>query len=255
MLRPTQTQTGPFSRPSPSIVVPDPEGSGGNHRGQPSNDASLSGNEDGLTLQSVYDLCVSLCKQVTAQAKEIKALKAQVKKLKKGVKPLITHHKGLGMKTRLKEDSFSEEKGDYEDDQNEGRTSSMVLEEKESVNKEVSTEGPVSTDKQNEGTDKKNYCERIFKKLANDRDGGQKGLKRELEAEEEKKRLAEEEATKAASLMNMISFRQLKRSDVMCVMIDDVDVCLCLEYDYDDDVGVIVDDDDDVDCGWMIAWE
>ncbi|GJV93215.1 hypothetical protein Tco_1541028 [Tanacetum coccineum] len=38
------------------------EGSGGNHGGQLSNDASLSGNEDGLRLQSVYDLCVSLCK-------------------------------------------------------------------------------------------------------------------------------------------------------------------------------------------------
>ncbi|GJX59985.1 ribonuclease H-like domain-containing protein [Tanacetum coccineum] len=95
-----QTQTAPSLRPSPSIVVPDPEGSGGNHGGQSSNDASLSGNEDGLTLQTVYDLCVSLCKQVTAQAKEIQALKAQVKKLKKGVKPLITHHKAW-MKTRL----------------------------------------------------------------------------------------------------------------------------------------------------------
>ncbi|GJW73050.1 ribosomal protein L2 [Tanacetum coccineum] len=61
-----QTQTDPSPIPSPSIAVPDsnPEGSGGNHGGQSSNDASLSGNEDGLTLQSVYDLCVSLCKQV-----------------------------------------------------------------------------------------------------------------------------------------------------------------------------------------------
>ncbi|GJW92177.1 putative ribonuclease H-like domain-containing protein, partial [Tanacetum coccineum] len=42
------------------------------------------------------------------------------------------------------------------DDQNKGRTSSVMLEKKESANKEVSTEGPVSTDKQNEGTDKKN---------------------------------------------------------------------------------------------------
>ncbi|GKC42469.1 hypothetical protein Tco_1060191, partial [Tanacetum coccineum] len=88
-----QIQTASSPRPSPSIAVPGPEGSSGNHGCQSSNDASLSRNEDGLTLQSVYDLCVSLCKQVTAKAKEIKALKAQVKKLKKGVKPLITHHK------------------------------------------------------------------------------------------------------------------------------------------------------------------
>ncbi|GKD66306.1 hypothetical protein Tco_1308414, partial [Tanacetum coccineum] len=43
-----------------------------------------------------------------------------------------------------------------EDDQDEGRTSFMVLEEKESVDKEVSTEAPVSTVKPNEGTDKRN---------------------------------------------------------------------------------------------------
>ncbi|GKB72892.1 hypothetical protein Tco_0934304, partial [Tanacetum coccineum] len=97
-----QTQSAPSPRPFPSIAVPDSnlEGSGGNHGGQSSNNESLPGNEDGLTLQSVYDLCMSLCKQVITQAKEIKDLKAQVKKLKKGVKPLITHHKAW-MKTRL----------------------------------------------------------------------------------------------------------------------------------------------------------
>ncbi|GJS46151.1 hypothetical protein Tco_0596272, partial [Tanacetum coccineum] len=56
--------------------------SGGNHEGQSSSDRSLSGNEGGMTLQSVYDLCISLCTQVTDQAKEIKHLKAQIKKLK-----------------------------------------------------------------------------------------------------------------------------------------------------------------------------
>ncbi|GJT53127.1 hypothetical protein Tco_0988181 [Tanacetum coccineum] len=191
-------------RPSPTTYISDsiPEGSGGNHEGQSSNDASLSGNEDGLTLQSVYDLCVSLCKQVTAQAKEIKALKAQVKKLKKGVKPLITHHKAW-MKTKLSRKTSLKKKGvhkeyvskqgrksvksfkgepsvhkdlafddlddfvdvddtlDYmesEDAQDEERTSSVVLKEKESANKGVSTKAPVSTDKPNEGTDKKNEC-------------------------------------------------------------------------------------------------
>ncbi|GJZ42603.1 hypothetical protein Tco_0589858 [Tanacetum coccineum] len=65
--------------PLPTIPIPDsiPEGSGGNHGGQSSSDRSLSGNEDGLTLQSIYDLCVSLCKQVIDQAKEIKHLKTK----------------------------------------------------------------------------------------------------------------------------------------------------------------------------------
>ncbi|GJR35111.1 hypothetical protein Tco_1210795 [Tanacetum coccineum] len=60
-----EPQPDPSLRPSSSNPIPDsiPEGSGGNHGCQSSSDRSLSGNEDGLTLQSVYDLCVSLCKQ------------------------------------------------------------------------------------------------------------------------------------------------------------------------------------------------
>ncbi|GKE37921.1 hypothetical protein Tco_1461326, partial [Tanacetum coccineum] len=56
-----ESQPDPSPKPSPSIPIPDsnPEGSGGNHRGQSSSDKSLSGNKDGLTLQSVYDLCVN----------------------------------------------------------------------------------------------------------------------------------------------------------------------------------------------------
>ncbi|GJR54720.1 hypothetical protein Tco_1405241 [Tanacetum coccineum] len=81
------------------------EDSGGNHKGQSSSDRSLLGNEGGMTLQSVYDLCISLCTQVTDQAKEIKHLKAQIKKLKKKAKHVITHHrawmKSVSMKQRL----------------------------------------------------------------------------------------------------------------------------------------------------------
>ncbi|GKF41652.1 hypothetical protein Tco_0124994, partial [Tanacetum coccineum] len=91
-------------RPSPSIPIPDsnPEGSGGNHGGQSSSDRSLSGNKDGLTLQSVYDLCVSLCTQVIAQAAEIKDLKAQIKQHKKKDRPVINHHKAWFRAARLK---------------------------------------------------------------------------------------------------------------------------------------------------------
>ncbi|GJT41271.1 putative ribonuclease H-like domain-containing protein [Tanacetum coccineum] len=97
----------PSPRPSPTTHIPDsiPEDSGGNHGGQSSSDKSLSGNEGDMTLQSVYDLCISLCTQVTDQAKEIKHLKAQIKKLKKKAKPVITHHrawmKSVSLKQRL----------------------------------------------------------------------------------------------------------------------------------------------------------
>ncbi|GKB90056.1 hypothetical protein Tco_0962328 [Tanacetum coccineum] len=102
-----ETRTNPSPRPSPTSHIIDsiPEGSGGNHRGQSSSDRSLSGNEGGMTLQSVYDLCISLCTQVTDQANEIKHLKAHIKKLKKKAKPVITHHrawmKSVSIKQRL----------------------------------------------------------------------------------------------------------------------------------------------------------
>ncbi|GKA78632.1 hypothetical protein Tco_0785169 [Tanacetum coccineum] len=171
-----QTQTDPSPRPSPSIAIPDsnPEGSGGNHRGQSSSDRSLSG-------KRIF-------------------LNTPKSRTEKGVKPLITHHKAwmksVALKTRLARKTSLKKKGvqkeyvskqgrksvksskgepsvhkdpafddldddamDYmetEDAQDEGRTSSVVLEEKESADKEVSTEAPVSTVKPNEGTDKRN---------------------------------------------------------------------------------------------------
>ncbi|GKC42603.1 hypothetical protein Tco_1060325 [Tanacetum coccineum] len=80
-----EPQPDPFLRPSFLNLIPNsiPEGCGGNHGGQSSSDRSQSGTKDNLTLQSMYDLCVSLCKQVTAQAANIKDLKAQIKQLKK----------------------------------------------------------------------------------------------------------------------------------------------------------------------------
>ncbi|GJU22543.1 hypothetical protein Tco_1155885 [Tanacetum coccineum] len=126
------------------------------------------------------------------QAKEIKHLKAQIKKLKKKAKPVITHHrawmKSVSMKQRLagkkslkkqgrksakaeptvhKDPAFDElddDEIDYmetEDAQDVGRTRYVVHEEKESAEKEVSTEDAlntdqpkVSTDRPDEGTDK-----------------------------------------------------------------------------------------------------
>ncbi|GKE34930.1 hypothetical protein Tco_1454252 [Tanacetum coccineum] len=75
----------PSPGPSPTPIVPDsiPEPTGENLGDHSSNDTSLSGNEDDMTLLNVYDLCISLCKQVSDQAKEIKILKAKIKKLKK----------------------------------------------------------------------------------------------------------------------------------------------------------------------------
>ncbi|GKE69342.1 hypothetical protein Tco_1527414, partial [Tanacetum coccineum] len=100
-------RSNPSPRPSPTTHIPDSilKDSGGNHGGQSSSDKSLSENKGDMTLQSVYDLCISLCTKVTDQAKEIKHLKAQIKKLKKKAKPVITHHiawiKSVSLKQRL----------------------------------------------------------------------------------------------------------------------------------------------------------
>ncbi|GKC50957.1 hypothetical protein Tco_1073702, partial [Tanacetum coccineum] len=83
LVQPTEDEGEASERqyePQPAPSPPHPKGSGGNHGGQSFNDRSLSGNEDGLTLQSI-------------------------KKLKKKAKPVITHHKAwmksVSMKQRL----------------------------------------------------------------------------------------------------------------------------------------------------------
>ncbi|GJS05819.1 putative ribonuclease H-like domain-containing protein [Tanacetum coccineum] len=170
-------QTDLFPRPSPSIVILDsnPEGSGGNHGGQSSSDTSLSWNEDGLTLQSVKKLKKGVKALITHHKAWMKSValktrlarKASLKK--KGVQKEYVSKQGRkyvksskGEPSVHKDPAFDDlddDAMDYmetEDSQDEGRTSSMVLEKKESSDKEVSTEDPISTVKPNEGTDKRN---------------------------------------------------------------------------------------------------
>ncbi|GJR59282.1 hypothetical protein Tco_1501444 [Tanacetum coccineum] len=180
-----EIQADPSPRPSLTIPILDsiPEGSGGNHGGQSSSDRSLLGNEDGLTFQSVYDLCVSLCKQVTDQAKEIKHLKAHIKKLKKKAKPVITHYKAwmknVSMKQRLVgKKSFQKKWMQKESVSKQGRKPAKseptvhkdpafddlddvdvndamdYMKTDDYIQKGVSTEDQVSTVKPDEGTDK-----------------------------------------------------------------------------------------------------
>ncbi|GJV02561.1 hypothetical protein Tco_1336130 [Tanacetum coccineum] len=142
--------------------------SGGNLGGHSSSDKSLSGNKGEMTLQSVYDLCLSLCVQVSDQAKEIQHLKAQIKKLKKQAKPSVSKEgrkfaKGKPLVHRdplfekIPEDTHDYMESEYAQDV--GRTRDIMGEEKEYAedvlsNKDVlSTEDKDSTAKQIEGTD------------------------------------------------------------------------------------------------------
>ncbi|GJU05806.1 putative ribonuclease H-like domain-containing protein [Tanacetum coccineum] len=221
---PIEPQTDPSPRPSPSTIIPDsiPESSGGNLGGHSSSDKSLSGNEGEMTLQSVYDLCLSLCAQVSDQAKEIQHLKAQIKKLKKQAKPVIKHHRAwmqsvslkqrLARKRSLKKqlvhksliqlrrkfakgepsvqrdplfDEIPEDTLDHmetENAQDVGRTRDIVGEEKENDEIILSTEDVLSTDKEKVSTDKE--------KVSTDRpivstDGSKVSTDRQIEGTDE----------------------------------------------------------------------
>ncbi|GJR88108.1 hypothetical protein Tco_0212119 [Tanacetum coccineum] len=178
----------PSPNPSPTPNIPDsiPEHTGENLGDHSFNDTSLSGNEDAMTLQNVYDLCISLCKQVSDQAKEIKLLKAKITKLKRKANPVIKHftayqkriskeqrhqRKHLSKKKKVQIKSVSKQgrknaKGDgkaKENAQSEGRTKEMMDEDKETdeVGLRLSTEDEVSTAKKGVSTE--------FEKVSTDR--------------------------------------------------------------------------------------
>ncbi|GKD65377.1 hypothetical protein Tco_1307485 [Tanacetum coccineum] len=171
---PIEPQPYPSLKPSSSNLILDsiPEGSGGNHGGQSSNDRSLSGNEDDLTLQSIKQLKKKAKLVISHHNAWIKSVSmkkrlARKKSLKKKLmqKESVSKHGRKPAKSKPtvhKDPAFNDivdDAMDYietKDAQDEGRTSSktlevslsgdtVVLEEKESKEKRVSTEHPVST--------------------------------------------------------------------------------------------------------------
>ncbi|GJZ56158.1 putative ribonuclease H-like domain-containing protein [Tanacetum coccineum] len=192
------SRPSPRHSPTPNIADSIPEPSGENLGDHSFSDTFLSGNEDEMTLQNVYDLCISLCKQVSDQAKEIQLLKAKINKLKKQAKPVFKHHrawmKSVSLKQRMHKkkqrmhkknvskqgrkfakgessvqgnplfDELHEDSADHmetNDAQDEGRTKEMVEEEKEIEKDMLSTEDVLSTDKEKVSTD--------FEKVSTDR--------------------------------------------------------------------------------------
>ncbi|GKA63071.1 hypothetical protein Tco_0762677 [Tanacetum coccineum] len=177
-----ETSPRPSPRPSPTPTIPDsiPEPSGENLGDHSSNDTSLLGNEDDMTLPNVYDLCISLCQQVTDQAKEIKILKAKIKKLKKQAKPVIKHFKAYLTTSHAaktpQERAPQRNKDHQKNDPNKGGRKQKenqhfkeilcLMEDKRFDGKELdeerlSTEDGVSTDKEKLSTD--------FEKVSTDR--------------------------------------------------------------------------------------
>ncbi|GJV08430.1 hypothetical protein Tco_1346086 [Tanacetum coccineum] len=239
-----KTHTDPSPIPLPTTHFPDsiPEGSGGNHGGQSYRDRSLSGNKGGMTLQSIKKLkkkakpvityhkawmkTVSM-KQRLAGKKSLKKQWMQKESIsKQGRKPAKaepTIHKDPAF------DELDDDTIDYmetEDAQDMGRTSYVMHEEKESAEKRnegtvdqnegrsATQTAPTTTTPTISGDDETiaqvliimkdiTEAENKFKQLARDEEVARK-VQEDWEAEEVKK-LAEEEATKAA-LFNEYGF-------------------------------------------------
>ncbi|GKD02341.1 hypothetical protein Tco_1177315, partial [Tanacetum coccineum] len=162
-------RTDPSPRPSPSIAIPDsnPEDSGGNHRAQAKEIQALKaqvkklkkGVKPLITHHKAW-MKTRLARKTSLKKKGVhkEYVSKQGRKSVKSFKGEPSAHKDLAFDDL---DNIIDDTLDYmefEDAQDEGRTSSVVLEEKESANKEVSTEAPISTVKPKEGTDKKNEC-------------------------------------------------------------------------------------------------
>ncbi|GJW91408.1 hypothetical protein Tco_0168961 [Tanacetum coccineum] len=93
---PIEHQPNLSPRPSPTTIIPDsiPETSGENLGGHSSSDKSLSGNEGDMTLQSVYDLCLSLCCTVdhmeTENAQDEGRTREMVDEDKEMIEPIVS---------------------------------------------------------------------------------------------------------------------------------------------------------------------
>ncbi|GJW04786.1 hypothetical protein Tco_1563642 [Tanacetum coccineum] len=228
------------------------EPSGENHEDHSSNDASLSGNEDDMTLQNVYDLCISLCQQNIEE--HLIAEKNRKKSSSKEVQGI--HKKNVSKQGRkiakgestiqrdpmfdvMPEDNIDHMEADNA--QSEGRTKELVDEDKELDEDRLSTEDETkeryeekikSTDEQRVDTRSLNLRKKSFPSFSNIhpdtlilniwddetistllinmniakatsiRKKRKVKVQEEWEAEEEKNRLAEEEATNEALIKN-----------------------------------------------------
>ncbi|GJS24486.1 hypothetical protein Tco_0453118 [Tanacetum coccineum] len=223
----------PSPTPSPTPIVPDsiPEPTGENLGDHSSNDASLSGRRS-MTLQNVYDICISLCQQVSDQAKEIKLLKAKITKLKKQAQPVIKHFKAylktVSLQKRIPKKSSSKKQRIHKKNVSKQRRkiakgeSSVqrdpifdVMPEDNIDHMEVDNAQSKGRTKEMVDEDKELDEDRLsteektvkkFKQLESDEELARK-VQQEWEAEEEKNRLAEE-ATNEALIKNFDDIKE-----------------------------------------------
>ncbi|GJY13882.1 hypothetical protein Tco_0383191 [Tanacetum coccineum] len=140
--------------PTPSLITPIPDSipqcDGGNTGAQSSNDRSLSGSEDGLTLQSLHDLCMSLCQQAWIRATRMKKRQGVFKQGRKVVKY------SKGGPSAHKDPAFEDIKDDFEDlldDAMDYQRTEEVKDKDSTTLHQGTGQEKVSTDRAREGTD------------------------------------------------------------------------------------------------------
>ncbi|GKE53357.1 hypothetical protein Tco_1488513, partial [Tanacetum coccineum] len=189
LVQPTEDEGATSERPSEPQPTPHPphpseaNDSGGNHGGQSSSDRSLSENEGDMTLQSVYDLCISLCtqiggKEVLEETVNVKGVCIQTMEETCKAEPSVNKD--------LLFDELADDTLDYIDTeiaQDIGRTRFVVHEKKEREEKEVSTNDAlgtnkekVSTGKEKDSTDKEKDSTNKEKDSTDRPDEGIKGI-------------------------------------------------------------------------------
>ncbi|GJV83831.1 hypothetical protein Tco_1523729 [Tanacetum coccineum] len=177
----------PSPRPSPTPIV-----TGENLGDHSSNDTSHSGNEDDMTLQNVYDLCISLCQQLL-QGEQKNVSKTRRKKAKGDIR--ICHRDPLfDVKPKDKIDQMETENA-----QSEGRTREMVDEVKDFDEDRLSTEDGVSTVKEGVSTKGTNEgSEEIFESTEEQRAGTEDNVCTDEQMEGTEDQTKEEIASKAS---------------------------------------------------------
>ncbi|GJS01006.1 hypothetical protein Tco_0317514 [Tanacetum coccineum] len=155
-----EPQSDPSPRPSPTTHIPDsiPESSGGNHGGQSSSDKSLSGNEGDMTLQSVYDLCISLCTHSLDEECLHEAKIGGKEVLEKIVDAKGVYNMDIENLKKVGRTRKCRDGGEEESAENAVSTEDVVSTDKEKVSTDrskVSTDrSRVSTDKEKDSTDR-----------------------------------------------------------------------------------------------------
>ncbi|GJY45755.1 putative ribonuclease H-like domain-containing protein [Tanacetum coccineum] len=239
----------PSPNPSPTPIVPDsiPEHTGENLGDHSSNDTSLSGNEDAMTLQNVYDLCLSLCKQEQRPTTERSSstetdgaegvVSKQGRKNAKGDGKAKEHAKSEGRtKEIMDEDKEIDEIGLSTEDgvSTDGQRVSTDFEKVSTDKPKLSTDDlKVSTDEQMESNDDQvDASEEIFEGTEDQREGTEE----KVESTAEQKESTEEQTKEEKHTQTSQIFHSKTPTSMIILVMDEKQLLHFYQHDEDEDI-------------------